>query len=68
MGRGRPPTLLTAAFISLAELGVSCNKPLSTFPFSYVFFIQASRLAFRDPVHHQLSQIDLIVYFILGEL
>ncbi|PRQ15654.1 hypothetical protein RchiOBHm_MTg0499031 (mitochondrion) [Rosa chinensis] len=33
-----------AAFISLAELGGSCNKPLSTLPFSYVF-MRASRLS-----------------------
>ncbi|KAK1411684.1 hypothetical protein QVD17_38244 [Tagetes erecta] len=36
MGGDRPPTLLSyAAFISLAGLGGSCNKPLSTLLLSY---------------------------------
>lgn len=63
MGGGRPPTLLSyAAFISLAGLGGSYNKPLSTLLLSYVFILWKP-LAFRDPVHHQLSQIFLFARF-----
>lgn len=46
-----------AAFISLAELGGSCNKPLSTLPFSYVF-MKASRLSRSGP---SSTQSDLLV-------
>lgn len=45
-GAGLP--LSYAAFISLAELGGSCNKPLSRLLFSYVF-MKASRLSRSGP-------------------
>lgn len=55
-GAGLPPSY--AAFISLAELGGSCNKPLSTLPFSYVF-MKASRLSRSGP--SSTTQSDLLV-------
>ncbi|KAF4349931.1 hypothetical protein G4B88_002353 (mitochondrion) [Cannabis sativa] len=54
-GAGLPPSY--AAFISLAELGGSCNKPLSTLPFSYVF-MKASRLSRSGP--SSTTQSDLL--------
>lgn len=54
-GAGLP--LSYAAFISLAGLGGSCNKPLSTLRFSYVF-MKASRLSRSGP---SSTQSDLLV-------
>ena len=57
-GKGQVEAVSYAAFISLAELGGSCNKPLSTLPFSYGF-MKASRLSRSGP--SSTSQSDLLV-------
>ena len=62
-GAGLP--LSYAAFISLAGLGGSCNKPLSTLPFSYVF-IQASRLSRSGPSSTQSDFIRLPLTDFIG--
>lgn len=54
-GAGADLLLSYAAFISLA--GGSCNKPLSTLPFSYVFR-KASRLSRSGP---SSTQSDLLL-------
>ncbi|KAM7460654.1 hypothetical protein LguiB_035961 [Lonicera macranthoides] len=55
-GAGLP--LSYAAFISLAGLGGSCNKPLSTLRFSYVF-MKASRLSRSGPSSTQSDLLEV---------
>lgn len=59
MGGGRPPTLLSyAAFISgWVDRAISLSRP------SFYHTSLWKPLAFRDPVHHQLSQIFLFARF-----